>query len=144
VAPMTDGGPPVEVERSVPSLAARISTSMVQLMSQYTGRGPTRARTTMSRDLVVVVFEHALTKAERNLVSAGQGEAVVNQRRLFQRVMREAAVAAVEELTGRRVRSFMSDLDADQDVAAALFVLEDGVDADTDGASPAEPPSAAA
>ena len=55
-------------------LAARISTGMVQLMSRFTGRGPTKARTSVNTNLVVVVFEQTLTKGELNLVRAGQGE----------------------------------------------------------------------
>jgi uncharacterized protein YbcI len=71
-------------------LAARISTGMVQLMSRFTGRGPTKARTTVNTNLVAVVFEQTLTKGELNLVRAGQGRGVAGQRRIFQRLMRES------------------------------------------------------
>ena len=115
----------LEAVPTTESAAAQISTRMVQLMSQHTGRGPTRARTTMNTNLIVVVLEDALTRPELNLVRAGEGESVSTQRRLFQRVMRDEAVAAVEELTGRRVLSYMSDLDPENNVAAVVFVLEE-------------------
>jgi uncharacterized protein YbcI len=83
-------------------LAARISTGMVQLMSRFTGRGPTKARTTVNTNLVAVVFEQTLTKGELNLVRAGQGKGVANQRRIFQRLMRDEAVALIERLTEER------------------------------------------
>ena len=102
-------------------------------MLKHMGRGPTRARTTMSANLVVVVVEDALTRGEANLVAAGQGEAVANQRRLFQQVMRDDAIATVEELTGRRVRSYMSDLDPANNLAASVFVLEELPEIGTDG-----------
>ena len=37
--------------------AARISREMVRLMRRLSGRGPTRARTTIGRDHVLVMFE---------------------------------------------------------------------------------------
>jgi uncharacterized protein YbcI len=105
-------------------LAARISTGMVQLMSRFTGRGPTKARTTVSTNLVAVVFEQTLTKGELNLVHAGQGEGVAHQRRIFQRLMRDEAVALIERLTERKVLSVLGDTDPESDVAAMVFVLE--------------------
>ena len=38
--------------------------------------------------------------------------------------MREEAVAAVEEVTGRDVLSFMSENDVNPDVSAEVFVLQ--------------------
>jgi uncharacterized protein YbcI len=105
-------------------LAARISTGMVQLMSRFTGRGPTKARTSVNTNLVVVVFEQTLTKGELNLVRAGQGEGVASQRRTFQRLMREDAVALIERLTARKVVCVLGDTDPESDIAAMVFVLE--------------------
>jgi uncharacterized protein YbcI len=105
-------------------VAARISTGMVQLVSRFTGRGPTKARTTVNTNVVVVVFEQTLTKGELNLVRAGQGEGVANQRRIFQRLMRDEAAALIGRLTERKVASVLADTDPESDVAAMVFVLE--------------------
>jgi uncharacterized protein YbcI len=40
-----------------------ISTATVQLLNEYTGRGPTRAKTRIDGDLVTVLLADTLTKA---------------------------------------------------------------------------------
>jgi uncharacterized protein YbcI len=106
------------------TVAARISREMVRLMSRYTGRGPTKARTTVNTNVVVVVFEDALTKGERNLVAAGEADSVREMRRSFHALMRDEAIETVEALTGRSVMALLSDVDPKENVAAQLFVLE--------------------
>ena len=106
------------------SVAARISTHMVQLMSRYTGRGPTKARTTLNTNFATVVLDDALTKAETNLVAAGEIESVLQQRRTFHRMMREEAVAAIEQETGRKVRAYLSDIAPETAIGAHVFVFE--------------------
>src|SRR5215217_319541 len=105
-------------------VAAEISRQMVQLLSRYTGRGPTRARTTLNTNLAVTVFHDALTKAELNLAAAGQTEAVHQMRRTFQTMMREQAIDAVEQTTGRVVLAHLSDIDPAANVAAEIFIFE--------------------
>ena len=111
-------------ERTPGSLSAAISNHVVRLFAEYTGRGPTRARTTIRDGVVVCVTEDTMTKAERRLTQEGEGELVVTVRRRFQSTMRDDLVAGVELLTGRRVVSFLSDHDADADMAAEVFVLD--------------------
>lgn len=106
------------------SLAAEISTLVVRLMSEYTGRGPTKARTTINGDLIAVLLRDTLTKGERQLVALGKVESVMQMRRAFQGAMEEEACAAIEELVGRKVIGFMSDNHADPDLAIEVFVLE--------------------
>jgi uncharacterized protein YbcI len=103
--------------------AAAISNAMVQLLHEYTGRGPTRARTTIGDDLVVCVLADTLTKSERKLVDAGEQHIVLEERSAFQRMIREEAIGAVESVTGRTVKAFMSNNHIDPDVAVETFVL---------------------
>ncbi|MDQ6744424.1 MAG: DUF2294 domain-containing protein [Actinomycetota bacterium] len=49
-------------------------------MRDYTGRGPTRARTTIRDNIVVVMLEQTLTKAEQSLVAKGRSEKVLEMR----------------------------------------------------------------
>jgi uncharacterized protein YbcI len=105
-------------------LGAAISNAVVAIARDYLGRGPTKARTTVERDMVVVVLQDTLTKAERSLVEAGCQEAVLQSRQLLQSAMRGALVDAVEELAGRRVQAFMSANHIDPDVACEVFLLE--------------------
>ena len=108
---------------SAQSLSARISSTVVRLMSEYTGRGPTKARTTIDGDLIVVLLRDTLTKGERQLVGLGKLESVLQMRGAFQSAMRAEACAAVEELVGRKVIGFMSGNQADPDLAIEAFVL---------------------
>ncbi len=105
-------------------LGAQISRAVVQLWHEHTGRGPTKARTTITEDLVVVLMADTLLKAERNLVSVGKIEQVLSMRRAFQDTMRCELTDVVEGATGRTVVAFMSHNHIDPDLAAELFVLE--------------------
>jgi uncharacterized protein YbcI len=106
------------------SIAASISNLIVQLLSTYTGRGPTKAWTSIEGDLVSVVLRDTLTKGERSLVSDGRSELVLAVRKAYQSTMRIEAIAGVERLTGRKVIAFLSDNHIDPDIAIESFVLE--------------------
>jgi uncharacterized protein YbcI len=110
--------------RPADSLPAAISRHVVRLFAEYTGRGPTKARTTIRDTLVVCLTEDTMTKAERRLVQEGEDALVVTIRRKFQTTMRDDLIGDVEMLTGRKVLSFMSDHDANHDYAAEVFVLD--------------------
>ena len=111
------------------ALSAAISNAVVGLLHDYTGRGPTHARTTVSGDTVVVTLRNSLTKAERTLAEHGQAVEVLAMRRAFQNTMRDDLIAAVERLTGRTVEAFLSDNLHEPDVAVEIFLLRpaDGV-----------------
>ena len=104
--------------------AAAISNMVVRVVSEYTGRGPTQARTHISEDLVSVVLKDTLTKGERSLVRDGKEALVLSMRKAFQDTMRADLVAGIETLTGREVAAFMSDNHIDPDVAVESFVLK--------------------
>ena len=105
-------------------LSAAISTAVVHMLAQRTGKGPTKAKTTLGDNGVFVVLEDTLTKGEQNLADAGESASVLDTRRLWQRVMKEEMSAKVEELTGRKVVGFLSDSHIDPDLAVEVFVLE--------------------
>jgi uncharacterized protein YbcI len=121
------------------SLSAAISNAVVGLLHEYTGRGPTHARTTIGPETIVVTLRDCLTKAERTLAERGQQLEVLAMRRAFQDTMREELVAAVEALTGRTVEAFLSDNLHAPDVAVEIFLMHrDSGDGDrSDGRSPA-------
>jgi uncharacterized protein YbcI len=117
-------------------LATAISNRVVRVMGEYTGRGPTRARTYLHDDLISVVVQDTLTKGERSLVGDGKADTVMSMRREFQDTMRRDLVAGVEELTGRRVVAFFSGNHIDPDAALESFLLapRDGPHGSVDGA----------
>lgn len=114
------------------SLTAAISNAVVRIISEYTGRGPTKARTSIRDNVVLVLMHDTLTKAERSLLAAGEGDNVLQTRHIFQTTMADDLVAAVEMLTEREVEAFMSTNHADPDMAAELFVLKPVPETDAD------------
>jgi uncharacterized protein YbcI len=106
------------------SPAAQISSKVVQIVRDYTGRGPTKARTYINDDLVVCMLGDSLTKGEQKLAERGEQDSVLALRRKYQDVMREECTEAIEEITGRSVIGFMSDSILEPDLAAEIFVLE--------------------
>lgn len=97
---------------------------VVKLITEYTGRGPTRARTYLNDDLVTVVLRDTLTKGERSLVRDGKQELVLNVRLAFQQTMREDLITGIERLTGRKVFAFMSANHMEPDLAIESFVFD--------------------
>ena len=105
------------------SKAAAISNHVVRTMSEYTGRGPTKARAYLNDNLVTVLLQDTLTKGARSLVSDDLDELVLSMRKAFQGTMRHDLINGIEEILGRRVVAFMSDNHIDPDVAVEVFVL---------------------
>jgi uncharacterized protein YbcI len=114
-----------KVDRQTPGeQSAAISNLVVKLIHDYTGRGPTKARTHISEELITVLLRDALTHGEQSLVRDGEGELVQTVRLAFQKTMREDLVAGIEQITGRRVIAFMSANHVDPDLAIESFVLD--------------------
>ncbi len=110
------------------STAAKISNLVVQLMSTYTGRGPTKAWTSIDQDLITVVLRDTLTRGERSLVADGRSQLVLDMRRAYQSTMRTDIIAGVEQISGRTVIAFLSDNHIDPDIAVESFVLQPAAD----------------
>jgi uncharacterized protein YbcI len=106
------------------SPSATISDAAVRLLREYTGRGPTGARTTINHDSVMIVLRDTLTKGERILVENGKADRVIEVRHDFQLVMKDDLVGAVEDTLDRKVIAFMSTNHVDPDLAVEVFVLE--------------------
>jgi uncharacterized protein YbcI len=104
-------------------LQAAISNAIVRTISEYTGRGPTKARTTITHDWVFVTLEDTLTKGERKLAESGNPTSVVNSRRDYQDAMESDFKQLIERMTGQKVLAFMSANHVDPDVAIEAFAL---------------------
>ena len=114
-------------------LAAAISNAIVGIHRQYFGRGASRARTVMGEDYIICFLEDIYTPVERTLIEAGRFAAVSETRSAFQDTMSTKFRGAVEELTGRKVVGFLSQVHVDPDLAVETFILEA-----ENGAPPAE------
>jgi uncharacterized protein YbcI len=105
------------------SVSAAITKAVVGVFRDYTGRGPTKARTTVTEDVIHVLLADTMTTAERNLATDGEQDFVLNLRRKFQQTMESDLTAVVEQLSGRKVIAFMSDNTVEPDLALESFVL---------------------
>lgn len=107
-------------------LAAAISNAMVGIHSRHYGKGPTKAKTYLIDDTVVCVMQDVFTTVERTLIEAGKGDLVRDVRTTFQYSLRDEFMGSVAEITGRKPRAFMSQIDCDADMAVEFFLLENG------------------
>ena len=122
-------GVPSTFSKKTSVLSPMISTAVVQVLHEYTGRGPTKAKTSINEDLVTVLLADMLTKGERKLVDNGLSGRVLQLRHDYQLTMRDDLIAIVERQLGRTVIAFMSQNHIDPDLAVEVFILEpaDGV-----------------
>ena len=133
-----------EPERSPSgSLYVAISNAIVRMLREYTGRGPTKARTTIRDNVVLVMLEQTLTKGEQVLVAKGRDENVLALRHEWQEAMREESSAKVAELTGRNVLAMMSANHLNPDLAAEIYILDGAPHPQIGSALPADTPAVA-
>jgi len=94
------------------------------LHREHYGRGATSVRTVIQRDYVISFLNDIYTPVERTLIEAGSQQTVKETRQAFQMAMRGMFTEAVEEIMGRKVLGFMSQVHFQPDMAAEIFVLE--------------------
>jgi uncharacterized protein YbcI len=105
--------------------AAAISNAIVQIFAECYGRGPTKAKTYLVDNYVFCVLEDILTTVEQTLVSNGNEKLVREVRLTFQEDVADRFTSAVEEIVGRRVVTYHSQVVFHPPMAFEVFVLED-------------------
>jgi uncharacterized protein YbcI len=119
-----EGSARAEDHQAEGDVRANISRRMVQLHKEFYGRGPTRAKTYVNGDLVVVLMRGGFTRVEETLLREGRGDSVIQQRADFQDVMLDRFTEVVSDETGRQVVAMMSGSHQHPDLLAEVFVLE--------------------
>jgi uncharacterized protein YbcI len=114
--------PPPELSGG--ALNAALANEVGKLIADFTGRGAERSRAFLHQDLVVCLLEDSATNAERNLAAAGKADLVRLGRDAMQHAMAPQLIAAVERLTQRSVRTFLSGTDHAGGTSIEAFVLE--------------------
>jgi uncharacterized protein YbcI len=104
--------------------AQAISNAITKLQRDHYGRGPESVRTVVGYDHIITFLENSFMPVERTLLDAGEADAVRETRLAFQRAMQTRFVNTVEEITGRKVRAFLSQVSLNPDIAVEVFVLE--------------------
>jgi len=106
------------------ALNAALANELGKLIADFTGRGAQRSRAFVHQDVVICLFEDTASNAEKNLVASGRSDLVRITRTALQDAMAPELIAAVERLTHRTVRSFLSGSDGTGGSAIEAFVLE--------------------
>jgi uncharacterized protein YbcI len=102
-----------------------LTNAMVRLYKELFGRGPTKAKSGYADpDTLIVTIENSLTRAEKNMVALDEHQRLRDVRMFFQHASDKEFKGTVEEITGRKVRAFVSGIDTQQDVSCEVFYLE--------------------
>jgi uncharacterized protein YbcI len=116
------------------SVQMAVSNAMVRLYKEHFGRGPTKARTSFAgADVLITTLENSMTPVEQKLAQMGENERLRDVRMFFQHATEAEFRETVEEITGRKVRAFVSGIDTMQDVSSEIFYLEPLAGAEADG-----------
>jgi uncharacterized protein YbcI len=102
----------------------QITRAMVSIYKHQFGRGPNFAHSYYAgSNAIVCLLEGTLTPVEKSLAAMGEIQQLQNLRQLFQAAAEDEFRAAVEEITGRDVVSFLSANDIKSDIASEMFVF---------------------
>jgi uncharacterized protein YbcI len=104
--------------------AQAISNAITKLQHDHYGRGPESVRTLVGYDHIICFLENTFMPVERTLIDAGESDAVRQTRLAFQRAMEKRFRATVEEISGRKVRAFLSQVSLNPDISVEVFVLQ--------------------
>jgi uncharacterized protein YbcI len=115
---------PTEGARTGGHLAEQISNSFVQLIKEHGDRGPTKCRTYIDDDLIIVLMRGGYSRLENTLFEDGKWLDVRTTRQTFQDTMEGRLTETIERLTGREVSAFMSASHQRPDIQIEMFVLE--------------------
>ena len=106
------------------SVRAALANAMVGMKKQFYGRGPTAAKAWILDDYVFVALEGGLTRNEETLLADGKEDVVRQYRLAFQETVSEVLMRSVEEITGRRVLTYHSQIVFGPTRTFEMFVLE--------------------
>ena len=113
------------------SVRTALANAMVGMKKQFYGRGPTAAKAWLLDDYAFVVMEGGLTRNEETLLADGKQDLVRSYRLSFQETMTATTTGAVEELLGRRVMAYHSQIVFDPVRSFEIFVLSSDGDQGT-------------
>jgi uncharacterized protein YbcI len=106
-------------------LLAAITNVIVAMLREHYGRGPTKAKTYVLDDIVVVVMRGSgFIPLEQTIMDSGEPGLVIAMREDFQRVMAGRFTRAIEELTGCRVVGFVSRVQVEPDITMEIFFVD--------------------
>jgi uncharacterized protein YbcI len=113
------------------SVLSRLASEIVRMHKEFFGKGPTEARAHYVDDMLLVVMKGGVTTAEKSMLAFGHADQVRDFRQTFQNEMTERLTGRVEEISGRAVVNYQSQIMFDPDRVVEIFVFaEPAPDAD--------------
>jgi uncharacterized protein YbcI len=109
-------------------IASEISNRFVQLLKEHADRGPTKCRTYIDDDHVIVLMRGGFSRLENTLFEDGKWLDVRATRHALQDTMQGRFTEVIERLTGRQVAAFMSASHQRPDLQMEIFILDGGPD----------------
>ena len=106
------------------SVRLALANSMMGIMKQFYGKGPTGAKAWVLDDYVFIAMDGGLTRNEETLLEDGKEDLVRTYRLSFQETMRDTMMGTVAEITGRRVLTYHSQIVFHPTRAFEIFHLE--------------------
>lgn len=103
---------------------SRISTEMVRATKKYFGKGPTSAKSYMLDDFLLIVMRENRTVAERTMVDFQREDLVRTFRQEFENEMTAKLEGMIEELTGRKILGYQSQILIKPDVVIEIFFFD--------------------
>ena len=111
--------------KSIGQIEAAISEAVIKFEREYMGRGPTKTRTYLLEDLIVVRLEGVLTPAEQQLAKDSQGVKLLKEvRSNLIEGARETLKEMILDLSGREVVSMHSDISSKMGERIIVFTLK--------------------
>lgn len=106
------------------SLLAQISNEMVRAQKTYFGRGPERVRSYILDDFLLIVMRGGLLPVERTMLEGGKHDMVREYRQAFENEMAGTLIGKMEELTGRTILTYQSQILFDPDIVVEIFFFD--------------------
>jgi uncharacterized protein YbcI len=110
------------------SLLLQISNAMVRAQKEYFGKGPTKAKSYMLDDFLLIVMRGGITVAERTMLESDRENLVREFRQEFENEMAKKLTDMIEELTGRQVVNYQSQIMFDPDIVLEIFFFDERAD----------------
>ncbi|MEJ7797126.1 MAG: DUF2294 domain-containing protein [Solirubrobacteraceae bacterium] len=102
----------------------RLSNEMVRAQKRFFGKGPMKAKSYIVDDMLFIVMRGGFTTAEKTMLDFGQQDKVRDFRQTFENEMTERLTDMVEQITGRRVLTYQSQILFEPDVVIEMFVFD--------------------
>ena len=106
------------------TLLAQISNEMVRAQKEYFGRGPDQAKSYILDDFLLIVMRGGMLPVERTMLDAGKEDVVRQYRQDYENAMTETLIGKMQELTGRTIVTYQSQVLFDPEIVIEIFFFD--------------------